>query len=146
MTAYLTTEKVTCAWLATLPGITAAMVDPVLPTPADSWATTGFITPYALGGLRGMYVPVAHPVVGLKCWAWDPDTGRPPWNQAANLAETIAAGCFATSHSVFLTVPYCDQQARILSVYLLEEPRRAYGDMGDYACFDTSVAIHWAAR
>ena len=76
----------------------------------------------------------------------DPDTGRPPWNQAANLAETIAAGCFATSHSVFLTVPYCDQQARILSVYLIDEPRRAYGDMGDYACFDTSVAIHWAAR
>jgi hypothetical protein len=140
------TEKVVVAWLSTIPGITAAMVDPQLPTNNATWAASGFITPYALGGTRDVYMPIGHPVVGLKCWAVDPDTGRPPWNMAADLAEAVAAGCFSNGTSQFLTLPYCDQNARLMSAYLIEEPRRTYGDTGDYACFNTTVALHWTAK
>jgi hypothetical protein len=147
---YATTEKVTLAWLATLPGITAAMVDTQLPTPDSnnnlSWAASGFITPYGLGGRADLYTSVAHPVVGLKCWSVDPVTGLPPWNKANNLAEIIRNGCLNSGTEQFLTIPYCDQNARVLSAYMLEEPRRAFGDLGDYACFDTTIALHWAPR
>jgi hypothetical protein len=150
MTRYVTTEKVVVAWLASLPGITAAMVDPQLPPPDSngnlSWAASGFITPYGLGGAPNIYVPVAKPVVGLKCWTVDPTTGVPPWNKAANLAETIRAGCFTNSDSQFLTIPYADWDARLISAYMLTEPRRAFGDLGDYACFDCEVQLHWHAH
>lgn len=147
---YATTEKVVTAWLATLPGITAAMVGMQLPAPDTSnnlsWAASGFITPYGLGGAPNIYVPVAKPVVGLKCWAVDPDTGLPPWNLADNLAETIRAGCFNNGGELFLNIPYSDQNARLMSAYMLTEPRRSFGDTGDYACFDTEVQLHWHAR
>lgn len=146
---YATTERVVVAWLSSLPGITAGMVGVQLPNPTNggtpTWAATGFITPYALGGLSDPYLPLAHPVVGFKCWAVDPDTGRPPWNVAANLAETIRAGTRTAGINQVLTLPNCDQNARILSAYMLEEPRRSFGDTGDYACFDTTVEIHWSA-
>lgn len=146
---YATTEKVIVAWIASLPGFSTAMVNPTLPsTPVGAtptWATTGFITPYAAGGLNDVSQPLAHPVVGLKCWAVDPTTGLPPWNQANNLAEAIRAGTKTRGINQVLTLPNCDQDARILSVYMLEEPRRSFGDTGDYACFDTTVEMHWSA-
>lgn len=143
---YASTERVVNAWLATVPGISAAMVDEQLPADNSTWAASGFITPYALGGVADIDMRIGHPIVGLKCWAVDPNTGRPPWNIAGNLAETVRNGCFSNGTSRYLTLPYCDQNARLLSAYLVEEPRRTYGDTGDYACFNTSVALHWAAK
>lgn len=147
---YATTEKVVTAWLDTLPGITAAMVGDQLPQ-ADingnfSWAASGFITPYGLGGAPNIYLPVENPVVGLKCWAVDPDTGRPPWNLANNLAQTVKNGCFTNGGGQFLTLPYCDQNARLMSAYMPTQPRRAYGDTGDYACTVAEVQLHWHAQ
>jgi hypothetical protein len=145
---YASTERVVTAWLSSLPGITAAMVDTQLPNPNlnSTWAASGFITPHALGGTGDVHMQIDHPVVELKCWAVDPDTGRPPWNMAGNLAQTIKNGCFASGTSQFLTLPYCDQNARLMSAYVIALPRRAFGDMGDYACFTTSVELHWVAR
>jgi hypothetical protein len=144
---YATTEKVVAAWLTSLPGITTAMVDFQLPEPDDagnvSWASTGFITPYGVGGKPDIYVPVARPVVGVKCWFVDPNTGRPPWQKAANLAETVRAGCFTDPGEVFLTLPTATQNARLMQVYMLTEPRRTFNDTGDYACVDLELQMHW---
>lgn len=146
MFRFATTEIVAAAWLATLPGITSAMVDPTLPSDNSSWAASGFITPYGLGGVPSPHIPVAHPICGLKFWAVTPDSGLPPWNQAGMLAETVRAGCFSGGTSVLLTLSNCDQNARVLSAYLTQEPRRSYADMGDYACVVAELALHWSAR
>lgn len=144
---YATTEAVVDAWLATLPGITSAMVGQTLPLNNTTWAASGYITPSGAGGTADLYLPVAHPVVTLKFWAVNPDTGLPPWNMARQLAEIVRAGCLSTTTGVgvHVTLPYADQNARVLSAYLMQEPRRAYGDVGDYACFTADMALHWAA-
>jgi hypothetical protein len=146
----VTTEQVVTTWLATLPGITTAMVGRQLPQPDPagnlSWAASGYLTPYGLGGTPNIYAPVAAPVIGIKCWAVDPNTGQPPWGLAANLAETIRAGCFSNCQPQYLTVPYADRQATLMSVYMLTEPRTAFGDLGDYACYDCELQFFWHAR
>jgi hypothetical protein len=147
---YATTERVAIAWLGSLPGLDPSMVDPTLPPPDSSgnvtWAATGFITPHGAGGRADMYLPVAHPVVMIQCWAVEPSTGRPPWNAANNLAEIIRQGCLNNGNSQFLTLPNCDQNARLMSAYVVNEPRRTYGDVGDYACVTTDVQLHWTTH
>lgn len=136
---YATTRKVSVAWLLSL-GLAA---DSELPT-EPTWATTGFITAAASGGSAGIHVPVAHPVVTLRCYAVDPDTGQPPWNFAWDLAEAVRAGTFTSGTQVTLTLADSDQNARVLSAYLLGEPRPSYGDQGDYAVVVADLALHWA--
>lgn len=143
---YATTERVVTAWLATLPGITAAMVDPQLPADNTTWAASGFITPYGLGGKPNIHIPARYPVIGLKFWAVDPDTGLPPWGMANNLAETVVSGCFSSGDPQYVTIPYSDQGATLMSVYMLTEPRRAFGDNGDYAVYDAELQLNWHAR
>lgn len=143
---YATTEAVVDAWLTTLPGITTAMVGQTLPVDNSTWAASGFITPSGTGGNADLYFPVAHPIVTLKFWAVNPDTGLPPWDKARQLAEIVRTGCLTNGVGVLLTLPYTDQNARVLSVYLKTEPRRAYGDVGDYACFLADLVVHWAAH
>lgn len=138
--SFATTRKVSVAWLQSL-GLAAGAE---LPTETSTWASTGFVTARASGGSPGIHVPVAHPVVMLQCWAVDPDTGEPPWNLAGDLAEAVRAGCFSDGTQVALTIPDSDQNARVLSAYLISEPRPSYGDVGDYACLVADLALHWA--
>jgi hypothetical protein len=137
---YATTRKVSIAWLLSL-GLAAAAE---LPTDISTWAGTGFITPAASGGSPGIHVPVAHPIISLQCWAVDPDTDVPPWNLAGDLAEAVRAGGFSHGTQVQLALADSDQNARVLSAYVISEPRPSYGDMGDYACMKVDLALHWA--
>lgn len=141
---YANTEKVTAAWLATLPGITSAMVGGTVPSNNGTWAASGFIELSGLGGNADLDFPVDHPIVNLKFWTVDPDSGLPPWNRAADLGEIVKDGCLSNGVGVILDLPTSDQNARILSVYMKQTPRRMYGDVGDYACFVAELAVHWA--
>lgn len=142
-----TTEKVAVAWLASLPGFNASMVGTELPSDNSTWAASGFVTVSTVGGSPNIYLPFAAPVVGLQFWAVSPDTGLPPWAMAGELAETVRAGCYDTPNiGRTLTPAYCDQQARVMSAYLLAEPRRSYGDVGDYACITVDLALPWSTR
>lgn len=143
---YATTPKVVTAWLGSLPSLSTAMVDEQLPSDTSTWAASGFITPFVTGGSPNIYMPVQQPVVTLKFWTVDPDTGLPPWNTAENLAEIVRAGTFSfNTIGRALTVPYCDQTARVMSAYFLVEPRRSYMDAGDYACVTVDMAFYWVA-
>lgn len=138
--SFATTRKVSVAWLTSL-GLAAGAE---LPTDTSTWAATGFVTARASGGSADVDVPLAHPIVTLQCWAVDPDTGEPPWNLAHDLAEAVRAGCFAHGTQQALTLPDSGQNARVLSAYLISEPRPSYGDTGDYACVTCDLALHWA--
>lgn len=141
-TRYAGTEDVAVAWLTQL-GLLAGMS---LPEDPATWPN-GFITPYGGGGSSNIDVPVISPVVLLKCWATTPGTNSPPWNMARNLAETVRTGCFArTAMGVFLTLPNCDQNARVLSGYVITEPRPSYADAGDYACLLVDLRLHWIVQ
>lgn len=143
---YATTERVAVAWLASLPTFSAGMVGTELPD-GTTWAATGFLVVTTVGGSSEINYPLAHPRISVQCYAVSPDTGVPPWNLAGDLAAAIDAGCqAATGVEQFLTLPNCDQNARLLSAYTTGIPRRSYGDMGDYAVIVTDVALHWTTR
>lgn len=146
---YATPEKVALGWAAGIFG--AGMVGPQLPAPADdgslSWASTGYVTLAALSAGLGphMYYRFDRPVVSFQCWAANPDTGQPPWGRAANLAETIRVQGTYANQPVSVTVPDASENARVLSSYLVSEPRKVYGDLGDYAAYVVDVQLFWVA-
>lgn len=143
---YATAEHVAVAWLASLPAFSPAMVGTRLPDGTD-WSATGYLVVTAVGGSSEIHIPLDHPRVGVGCYAVLPDSGDPPWNAAANLAAEInAASQDTTGVGQLLTLPTCDQNARLLSVYTTSIPRRSYGDYGDYACVPIELALHWTTR
>lgn len=142
------TELVAGAWLADLPGLSASMVGPRLPRPsADgkiSWPD-GFIAYTTVGGSPDMYQPLASPVLQLDCWATTPNSSKPPFGKANQLAEIVRwAVLERTNFGELLSMhPVGYAQARVKSAYLLQEPRPVYSDPGDYACYRFMLALLW---
>jgi hypothetical protein len=139
---YATHELVATAWAATCPGITADMVDTVLPRDAASWATKGFVTVTVAGGSSEVNFRLGAPVITYQCWANQPGTDQPPWGKARNLAESIRAGTYV-SQEIALTLP-ADEHATVYTTYAVGEPRRVYGDNGDWAAYTLDVLLNWS--
>lgn len=147
---HATTELVATAWLATIPGITAAMVGTRLPRPAAdgtvAWADTGFVqVTTGVGGSSGMYVPLASPVVQVDCWATQSNSDLPPLAKANALAMAVSwAAVLNTGIEAVLSLRSGYAGARVMSAYLLGgEPRPIYADPSDYARYTMNVAMNW---
>jgi hypothetical protein len=139
---YATSETVAAAWAATCPGITADMVDPVLPRDSASWTASGFVTVTVAGGSSEANFRLGAPVITYQCWANQPGTDRPPWEKARNLAEAIRAGTYV-SNELALVLP-ADEHATVYTAYVVGEPRRVYGDNGDWAIVTLDVVLNWS--
>jgi len=137
------TELVAIAWLGGVTGLTSAMVAATLPADNTTWAASGFVTVRTVGGSPGLYVPMREPVVTLDFWAVKPGSSKPPWYQANALAELVDAGTRASNAGRPVTLPSGYNAARVFSAYFVNEPRRAYGDAGDYAHYTGDLALHW---
>lgn len=144
-----TTDLVVTAWLASLPGLSSSTVGTVLPRPDAngnlSWGASGFVAVTTVGGTPGMYVPLASPVVQLDCWATNPGSAKPPYGKANALAELIRWAVYVRANFqrplALLRPGYAS--ARMLSAYLVTEPRRLYGDAADYARYQCDLAANW---
>jgi hypothetical protein len=143
MTLRANTELVAIAWLGGVTGLSTSMVAATLPRDNTAWATTGFVTVRTSGGAPGIHVPLRQPVVTVDFWAVKPSSAKPPWYQANYLAELVDLGCRATNAARAVTLPANYPAARVLSAYLVQEPRRAYGDQGDYAHYIADLALNW---
>lgn len=140
-------EAVVQAWLATIPGIASSMVGSTLPEDNSTWAASGFITTYIVGGKAGMYMPLRSPKVMLCAYATTPGSSIPPWNLAKDLAEAVVAATY--NQSLFgntLTIPYASQDAVVMTAFPLSEPRRGFGDLGDYAMYTVDIQFNWKTR
>jgi hypothetical protein len=136
-----TTEQVAIAWLK---GIVGDRVATMLPKDNTSWAASGFCVTSTVGGAANQYMPLREPVVAVDCWAVNPDSQKPPWGKAADLAEQIQAGCYTnTTIPRLLTLPGQYSRARVLSAYTVSEPRRVPDDASSYARYTLSLALHW---
>lgn len=126
-----TPELVATAWLKTIVGDRVATT---LPKDNSSWAASGFVTLTSTGGTPNLYVPLREPVMGVDCWAVNPDSQKPPWNKAACLAEAIQAACYqrrTIPQTVALPTGYPSVQVR--SAYTTGEHRRIPDDPSSYA-------------
>lgn len=157
------TPLVARAWLALVPGITAAMTGTSVPRiPTDSlpaWASTGFLTVQTVGGSPDPEMPLAAPVVSVKCWAvnarQDPETkkvavsAKPPWERSDELAEMVRQASYAMQRdpsAKLVTMPKTGfAQAAIESAYLLTEPRQVPDSM-NRACHQFDLYLSWAAQ
>ncbi|MFI6140316.1 hypothetical protein ACIBCC_19275 [Streptomyces griseus] len=148
-----TTDLVAIAWIKDLVGDIVATTVPRLPeTGIPTWAETGFVTVHTSSGGANMYVPMRMPVVLVDCWAASPNSVKPPWNKATALAEAIVAGCLDHQNNPrLLTLPAGYPNARVLSAYTVQEPRRpvipgggeASADLGSWARIVLALQLHW---
>lgn len=143
MTLRANTELVATAWLGGVQGLAPGMVATQLPTDNTTWAASGFVTVRTSGGSPGLYVPLRSPVVTVDTWAVNPNSSKPPWFAANYLAELIDAGCRASDAQRAVTLPGSYPAARVLTAYLIQEPRRAYGDAGDLAHYVLDMVLNW---
>lgn len=136
-----TTELVATAWLR---GAVGDIVATNLPRDNTTWAASGFVTVATVGGIPNLYVPMRGPVVSVDCWAVSPESGKPPWNKAAFLAEQIQAACLDhDANPRLLTLPAGYPNARVLSAYPAYEARRVPADPASYARFNLGVSMNW---
>jgi hypothetical protein len=138
-----TNELVAVAWLK---GVTdlGGRVATELPADEVSWADGGFVQVTGIGGSPERTMPVAKPVVSLDFWACAPGSGRPPWGKANQLAEHVRADVHAhatTARTVTLPSAYSD--ARVITAYLLTEPRRVRSDVAYWAHYTADLHLSW---
>jgi hypothetical protein len=153
ITRRATTDLVAIAWLKDLVGDIVATTVPRLPESGiPAWAETGFVTVHTSGGSTNMYVPMRQPVVMFDCWAASANSIKPPWNKATALAEAIVDGCEDhPANPRLLTLPAGYPHARVLSAYIVQEPRRPVvpgggeqsADLGSWAHINGALQLHW---
>jgi hypothetical protein len=152
ITLYATTEKVAVAWIASIPGLTAAGVGTQLPAAETEWGsadgTPGYVVvPVTVGGTPMANAPVQRPVVQVECWATIPGSDYLPWNAAAQLPEQIRMATYDRSgaFSRLLDLGPGYPSARVLAATILTQPRRVWSDEGDYAGFLFNLMLQFVA-
>jgi hypothetical protein len=136
---YADPETVAVEWAKLATGAGAG---PRLPEPNTAWAASGFSVVVAVSGGANVYYPLHQTVVSFETYACAPDSDMPPWWKASNLCEAMRAEAYL-HEGRWLELPYRDQNARVLQAYLVTEPRRLYGDLGDNAGYTVNVCLHW---
>jgi hypothetical protein len=137
-----TTDLVAVTWLNSLFPTPVAVT--TLPKDTTAWSTTGAIVIATIGGTSNMYVPLRGPVVSLDCWAVAPNSAKPPWGKANYLAEVVQAACYDHQGTPrTLTLPGQYPQARVLSAYTVQDPRRVTEDPASYARYNLAVQLAW---
>ena len=142
-----TSELVAKFWLGSIPGLTPAMVASQLPANAAGWAQTGFITVAVVGGSPDIDAPVKNPILQLDFYAVQLGSQKAPWSAANVLAETVRNATLqrvGQKRPLRITAgPLTYPPAVVQSAYLLTEPRRKWGDPGDYAVYTADMAMTW---
>lgn len=139
------TELVMLAWLSTIPGITASMVDTLLPTDTSTWQATGFVqVGPQFGGTPHMYVPVRQPVVQLDTWGVNENQMEPNWEIASQLAELVMDACYRNlSVNIPLTLRAGYRQARVTAAWPVTEPLRIRDDPQNYGHYELDIELAW---
>lgn len=146
MSYHPNSELVAVAWLGGVTGLTADMVGTDLPAADNTTiATSGYVQATAIGGSADMYTPQRNPNIQIDCWALASGSGRPPWNRAWHLANTIWAAVLdhpSVPREVDLPATYIG--ARVMSVWPTgNEPRPRPGDQGSYARIGFELTVAW---
>jgi hypothetical protein len=145
-----TTSLVAVTWIATIPGLTADGVGDQLPADQTTWAANGYVVvPLTVGGTPHSTTPLRRPVVQVECWADNLNSDKIPWQKAEQLTQEIYFGTL-DKHTFGrpLAITNGDVSygtATVKSALMLNEPRRIWGDTGDYGGFTFDLRLDWVA-
>lgn len=142
-------EQVATSWISTIGGMNAGVATQ-LPDDATKWETNGFITVSVVGGSPDQYNPIRQPVLQIDGWAVRIGSSKPPWWQASTLLEQVRMACYDIRYSGTLMRPLTVVSrgvtyppVRVMSAWIMQEPRRSYTDAGDYARYICEMQMHW---
>jgi hypothetical protein len=146
-------ENVAVAWIASITGLSTAMVGPVLPPDVDEngapapWLITGYITVAVVGGNPDPLLPVSRPVVQVDCWATLPGSNKPPWNLALALSRVVLRATWDRRRIPRPVVPVVNGVAYPMCVVqgatVVTSFRRLYDDQADYAHVSGDLQLSW---
>lgn len=145
-------EIVAVAWIASVPGLSDAMVGTTLPPDVNqygrpTWASTGYVTVAVAGGNPDALLPVNRPVIQVDCWASVPGSGKPPWLQAAAIAQAIQHATWER-HNISRPLSVSAggvayPRAIVQGASMATSFRRIYDDAGDYARYQGDLWLSW---
>lgn len=142
-------DLVAVAWLSTISGMTADVVASQLPADQSQWSANGAIVATVIAGSPDPDINIAKPVVQVDCYAVNPKSAKPPWPKASGLAEQVRYAVYDhPSHGRRLalgsgSVVY--PSARVIGARITVEPRRLWGDGGDFARVQLDLQLTWVA-
>lgn len=141
MIRHATNDAVAIAWVNHVLG--SDLAGSQVPEDNSTWAASGFVAVQTVGGGADSYYNLRKSTIGLQVWTCDTQqSGQPPWGKAHFLAESIRAATYSYDQP-WLDIPYCDERVRVMTTRMIMEPRRKYGDTGDYACVNLHIGINW---
>lgn len=119
-------QQVCVAWLKSLTELSGIAVSTTLP---EKWTGLFAIVGPSLGGIPFPGRVTRVPVIQIDCFAKEPNSDRPAWNQASILAEAIRDATYGSQQYGVLTIPGNYLAANLSSVIPMSEPRRVQGDV-----------------
>lgn len=138
-----TTELVAINWLKGVPGLPTDQINTTLPADASKW-TDGFVQVLTVGGSPDIHIPARRPVVSVDFWFTPTASNKPRWEHANKLAEIARDACYEDDSARVVEISVGDyDDARVMSIYPLTEPRRINGDPAGYAHYQMDVQLHW---
>jgi hypothetical protein len=145
MTYLPNSELVAVSWLQDIAYL-GTRVATSLPTDNSTWSASGFVTATVAGGDADSETGWRRPLMSIGCWGAAPNSGKPPWNLASQLAEQVRAAVLAhgaVPRAVDLPAAYSG--AFVRTVMLRSEPRRVPGDVSSYAHYTLDLEFWWVA-
>lgn len=146
-------ETVAVAWLASIPGLSTAMVGPVLPPDVDPdgsqapWIQTGYVSVAVVGGNPDPLLPVSRPVIQVDCWAAVPGSNKPPWNMALALSRVVLRATWSRTGIPRPLTPTVNgvayPTAVVQAATVVTSFRRLYDDQADYARVQGDLQLSW---
>lgn len=137
-------ETVAVAWLKDAVPYLGGRVATSLPADNTTWAASGFATVSVVGGEPERYLGWRRPIISVDVWGASPDSGKPPWNLAAQQIEQIREATLrhqSTGRPVVQPANY--MPARVGTVFFRTEPQRIRGDVANYAHYSVDVELWW---
>jgi hypothetical protein len=141
-------ELVVTTWLKGVSGLNN-IVATTLPKD-QAWASTGFVVITAIGGTYDHDLFVYHPIVQVDCYAMSAGSGKPLWNTAHDLMETVQRGINDDANIArTLTLPAnysgC-QNVRVFSAFLARMPQRLYRSDLSAAIVSADFQFFWTGQ
>jgi len=141
-----TNELVGVHWIKAVEGIPENSVASKLPADASTWEAKGFVQVQLASGNPDVYTPQRQPVFQINCWAAKPNSEKPPWGKANDLAELIVNATWDKRYWGHLVLPATHDDARVLGSKALTEPRRVLGDEARFACYTFDLQLFWVRK
>lgn len=141
-----TNELVGITWIKSIPGIPTSSVNTLLPADNSTWEASGFVQVQLASGSPDLYTPQNQPVFQINCWASKPNSEKPPWGKANNLAEIIKAATYEKQFWGHLVLPATHDDVRVLGSVAANEPRRVLGDEARFACYTFDLQLFWVRK